>query len=527
MVVDGEKIGGLIDLASGKREPRVDDGASEQTEHGPPAGPPHASRTLSIGMIATSDDDGLCFSVQALRTYHAEVMDRISILVLDRDPTGRAAWPLKELEAQIEQLRYVPCDDGRGTAVRDLLFRYATSDWVLVVDDDMLFEPGSLDALLRYLDGHPDSDDLLLGPIESSELAGTVASPADSTGRSERARSGAVEDRGVSADAAPSRFAMHRMGCFAARRTSWLGLNPRCTGFGGEEAYLHEKYRQHGRRTRCLPFLRWARRFPGSAGTQYPNQWKDRLRNALIGWDELGLDTTEVIEQFRAPVGAARDRPGRDHRSSGTVAAPSGSSTRSTASTSISNETRWAEMQQRFEHLGIADRVRRFSAIKTPESHHIGCALSHRRIIEEARRQALDNVLVFEDDAIFLEGTTWCLRRSLADLSDRDWDLLYLGGCRWGAPLALVRGCEYLEIAGGLTCSHALAYRHTAFEQILGDLPDTVEEMEGWCTQHLAIDQYLMNALPDRERFLTVPPVATQAQIRSFETKVYRDAFTI
>jgi hypothetical protein len=520
VTVDGDKIRGLLDLASGKSEPRADDGLSEQTEPTPPAGPPHAYRTLTIGMATSDDYHGASSSVQALRVYHADVMDRISILVLDHDPTGRAAWPLKELEAQVEQLRYVPCDDVRGTAVRDLLFRYATSDWVLVIDDGMLFEPGSLDALLRYIEEDPDSDDLLHGPIESNEFAGKVAGHVDPTGRSE-----GPGGEGTGA-LAPSGVPLRDLGCFAARRKSWLGLNPRFTGFGGEEAYLHEKYRQHGRRTRCLPFLRWARRFPEPAGTQYPNQRTDRLRNALIGWDELGLDTTEMIEQFRAPVGdGGTDRVAttfqRDRSS------PFWVFDAIYCINLDSNNARWAEMQRRFEHLGIADRVRRFPAVKTPESHHIGCALSHRRIIEEARHQALDNVLVFEDDAIFLEGTTWCLRRSLADLGDRDWDLLYLGGCRWGAPVALAPGCEYLEIAGALTCSHALAYRHTVFEQILGDLPDTVDEMEGWCAQHLAIDQYLMNTLSDRERFLTVPPVATQAQIRSFEKNVYRDAFTI
>ena len=43
------------------------------------------------------------------------------------------------------------------------------------------------------------------------------------------------------------------MGLFSCRREAWLGFNPNFRGFGGEEFYIHEKYRQAGRRTVCLP----------------------------------------------------------------------------------------------------------------------------------------------------------------------------------------------------------------------------------------------------------------------------------
>ncbi|HWW52947.1 MAG TPA: glycosyltransferase, partial [Acidimicrobiales bacterium] len=174
MPVDGTKIQALLQLAAvGTAGLAVDE---RDHAHGtPPAGPPHLPRTLCIGMATYDDFDGVYFSVQALRLYHPEVMDRVSILVLDNDPTGRAAWPLKELADRVEELRYVPCGEVRGTAVRDLLFRYATADWVLVMDCHVLLEPGALTALLRYIDEHPDSDDLVQGPIEWDELGGLVA----------------------------------------------------------------------------------------------------------------------------------------------------------------------------------------------------------------------------------------------------------------------------------------------------------------------------------------------------------------
>jgi hypothetical protein len=44
------------------------------------------------------------------------------------------------------------------------------------------------------------------------------------------------------------------MGVFACRKNNWLGFNPKFRGFGGEEGYIHEKYRKNGKQVICLPF---------------------------------------------------------------------------------------------------------------------------------------------------------------------------------------------------------------------------------------------------------------------------------
>jgi len=46
-----------------------------------------------------------------------------------------------------------------------------------------------------------------------------------------------------------------------------------------------------------------------------------------------------------------------------------------------SEKGRWKNTIAQAEQLGFAERVQRFSAIETPENHHIGCALSHRGVI--------------------------------------------------------------------------------------------------------------------------------------------------
>ncbi|HEV2311073.1 MAG TPA: glycosyltransferase family 25 protein, partial [Acidimicrobiia bacterium] len=283
---------------------------------------------------------------------------------------------------------------------------------------------------------------------------------------------------------------------------------------------------QRGRRTLCLPFLRWVHRFDRPGGTQYPNQWEDRVRNYLVGWDELGLELDEILDHFSVEVGAELTER---------VASRFHAAKRSPfwyfdAIYCINRDdatARWAQMQARFERLGLADRVRRFSAVETPESHHVGCALSHRRIVELANDQRLDNVLVFEDDAVFLEGTPWCLGQSLAELAELDWDALYLGGCQWGKRARRADGCEHLTIPETLTCTHAVAYHHTLYDQILTDVPAREPEVAVWCGRHAGIDQYLNRLLKDRRRYLTEPVLATQPGILGREDPRYRDAFTV
>ncbi len=98
---------------------------------------------------------------------------------------------------------------------------------------------------------------------------------------------------------------MQGLGVFGCRRAVWPGFNPRFRGFGGEEGYIHEKFRQKGGRTLCLPFLRWMHRFSRPMGVPYVNRWEDRVRNYMIGFRELGLPTAGLEQHFQELLGDA------------------------------------------------------------------------------------------------------------------------------------------------------------------------------------------------------------------------------
>lgn len=156
---------------------------------------------LCVGMATYDDFDGAWFTIQAIGMYQAEVFADVSFLVIDNHPEGPAGPALRALEGWLPRYRYVPFGGYRGTAVRDLVFREARADIVCCLDSHVLLQPGALAHLLDWFSAHPGSRDLLQGPLLHDDL--------------------------------------------------------KPGGFGGEEGYLQEKFRQRGGRVLCHPQLGW------------------------------------------------------------------------------------------------------------------------------------------------------------------------------------------------------------------------------------------------------------------------------
>jgi hypothetical protein len=135
-----------------------------------PAPPPAPPRLLTVGIATYDDFDGLYFTIQAIRMFHPEVADEIDFLVIDNHPDGPQGDRIRNLRRWIPNLRYVPCPRPQSTAVRDLLFRETTSEFVLCVDSHVLLVAGALAELVAYLRAHRDTTDLLQGPLLYDDL---------------------------------------------------------------------------------------------------------------------------------------------------------------------------------------------------------------------------------------------------------------------------------------------------------------------------------------------------------------------
>lgn len=313
------------------------------------------TKKLLVGMATHSDFDGTYFTTQALRMYH-EVGD-IEIAIVDNDPNGAHGQAIRDFLKWVTDVPvyYEAFTSSKGTAqTRNRIFELGTAPYVMVIDPHILLAQGALSALMLYYAQNPDTSDLIQGPLVYDDLkngathfsdvwgndqmwgkwsklwtcrcGGRSFSPVDQGGRmiaydvatndpvtqclscgtkipdcpwdgyeNTLAKSG-FKQPGKGRE--PFEIPAMGLGLFSCRRAAWPGFNPAFRGFGGEEWYIHEKFRKLGRQTICLPDLRWVHRFGRPNGVKYPLDIWDKARNYVIGLTELGIPLDRAKASF-------------------------------------------------------------------------------------------------------------------------------------------------------------------------------------------------------------------------------------
>lgn len=247
---------------------------------------------LTIGMATYNDFDGVYFTLQALRLY--QDLEDTELLVVDNYGCDATRTIVKHWVNG----RYIRATELVGTAApRDRVFREARGKAVLCCDSHILFVPGAIAKLKAYYRKHPETIDLLQGPLLHDDLR-SISTHFEPEWSEQMWGVWGTDPRGMKLKGEPFDIPMQGLGVFSCRKAAWPGFNPAFRGFGGEEGYIHEKFRQRGGRTLCLPWLRWVHRFARPNGIPYPLSVEDKFRNYLIGHAELGLDLEPVREHF-------------------------------------------------------------------------------------------------------------------------------------------------------------------------------------------------------------------------------------
>lgn len=263
-------------------------------------------------------------------------------------------------------MRYVHAPEVVGTsAPRDRVFQEAQGDIVLCIDSHVLLAPGAIDHLADFYQKNPESKDLIQGPLVYDDLVGmsthfdrqwrsemwgtwreawycpcggsmvqfnvefkpgdskpdisvrnlegTPVTYCDACGRRHdqdvtnmhqamaKGYTRAAGDPGTIPE--PFEIPGQGLGLFGCRKDAWLGFNKRFREFGGEENYIHIKYQKAGRRTLCLPGLRWLHRFGRPDGVRYPLNRRSKVRNYVIGHRELQLPLDQCHHHFVNELG--------------------------------------------------------------------------------------------------------------------------------------------------------------------------------------------------------------------------------
>lgn len=322
---------------------------------------------LSIGMATHTDFHGVFFTVQSLR-LHQDISD-CELIVVDNNPDSPDGEAVRGFLQNISgfelPIKYIPFVESQGTTqTRERIFTESSGDAVLVMDCHVLLQANALHRLKKF---YAEADEtarknLYTGPLLMDglnfvmthfepewrdQMWGTWAAawqhpdgtfvvcrssnqndPASGTVETKKLNTDGpwrltqipwvnhekhLMDRGYKvygfdSDAKPMEIPAQGLGLFSSVREHWLGFNPNFRSFGGEECYIHEKYRQAGRTTYCLPFLKWNHRFGRPGGPKYPLTVEGKIRNYLIGFDELGLDREPIRKHFVDEVKVSQER---------------------------------------------------------------------------------------------------------------------------------------------------------------------------------------------------------------------------
>jgi len=240
---------------------------------------------LTIGLPSYANFTEVFFTVQALRIYHD--LTSCEILIVDNfgDLELEKFWKAQG-RGIVRYEKYTDCTGPAGA--KNAVFELARGEMVLCLDSHVLLIPGALKNI-------PVTDDLIHGPLLYNDMRNYVCDFKPVW----RGHMLGIWGDYCTFDKLPKEpFEIwgSGMGCFLAKKSTWLGFPSRYRGFGSEEGIIHEKYRKAGRKVLCLPSLVWVHQF--DKPIPYPLHLIDRVRNYLIGYAEIGLDPQPIVDHF-------------------------------------------------------------------------------------------------------------------------------------------------------------------------------------------------------------------------------------
>lgn len=90
------------------------------------------------------------------------------------------------------------------------------------------------------------------------------------------------------------------------------------------------------------------------------------------------------------------------------------------------------------------------------------CAASHREVVTQAKADGVGRLLIFEDDAIFVEKFEAACEVVLS-MVPSDWQMLYLGS--W--PHSVIPVNKLVARTEGTICTHAFGFKSDVFDLVI------------------------------------------------------------
>lgn len=244
-------------------------------------------KKLTIGIPTYNDYSGLYFTINSLRLYHPITnTEEIEIIILDNNPNSKYGELNKKISNNSSNIKYIPYTEKQSTTVKWNIIDFAKGEYVLILDSHVILAPGAIDALLDYYKKNPKTMNLVQGPLLYDDLK-TISTSFEEGWSSQMYGKWTTDEKYK--EGKPFEISFSGMGLFSYRKDAFPKLNQDFRGFGCEEWYVHEKFRQNGGKVICIPQLQWMHRF-GRIKVPYNLNIEDKIWNYFIGWIELYKD---------------------------------------------------------------------------------------------------------------------------------------------------------------------------------------------------------------------------------------------
>lgn len=258
---------------------------------------------LTIGFAHHMDFYGAwAMTDHMLSILSKDLRMQTEFLAIDNSPNSSHGADLKgyfeQLHNACASAKYIPFDEQHGTTQpREQVFRLGTGKYRFCFDCHIGVDVNAMEKTIDWLESHPECNDLIQGPVLASNRD-VYATHFQDIWNDEMWGIWGKDDRGLNPDSPPFEIGAMGLGLFGCRADAWPGFNPHFRGFGGEEWYIHEKFRQAGKKCLCLPWLRWSHRFARPDGIGYTLTIDHKVRNYILGHQELGLSLHRPYEHF-------------------------------------------------------------------------------------------------------------------------------------------------------------------------------------------------------------------------------------
>jgi GR25 family glycosyltransferase involved in LPS biosynthesis len=174
----------------------------------------------------------------------------------------------------------------------------------------------------------------------------------------------------------------------------------------------------------------------------------------------------------------------------------------------LSRTDRKVHVENQFDTLGI--KIERFNAIKMTDGA-LGCSFSHLKLIEKAKAENLDHILVAEDDVLFTQPEVFVNQFNKFLTNHKDFDVVIICGNNCPPYSEIDDTCVKVTRCQTTTCY--LVRKHY-YDTLINNYREGINKLirEPNNRYNYAIDKYWFNLQMKDNWYLIVPLTVTQRE---------------